>query len=50
MPSREQNKILVKDRIIQATQSFLDGRKNDGISAITSRQITSGPDISYQTL
>ena len=50
MPSREQNKILVKDRIIRATQSLLDGHKNDGISAISSRQIASGAGISYQTL
>ncbi len=50
MPSREQNKILVKDRIIQATQSLLDNHKSGGVSAITSRQIALDAGISYQTL
>jgi AcrR family transcriptional regulator len=50
MPSREQNKILVKDRIIQATQSLLDNQKSEGISAISSRQIALDAGISYQTL
>ena len=50
MPSREQNKILVKDRIIQATQALLDNHKSEGISAISSRQIALEAGISYQTL
>ena len=50
MPSREQNKILVKDRIIQATLSLLDNHKSEGISAISSRQIALEAGISYQTL
>ena len=50
MPSREQNKILVKDRILQATQSLLDNHKSEGVSAISSRQIALGAGISYQTL
>ena len=50
MPSREQNKILVKDRIIQAAQSLLDDPKSIGLSVITSRKIAVAASISYQTL
>ena len=50
MPSRQQNKILVKDRIIQATRTLLGDKKQGGVGAITSRQIADEAAISYQTL
>ena len=47
MPTRQQNKVLVRNRFIEASQSLL---ASQSIQAISSRQIAVEAGISYQSL